>query len=307
MKNEAELAGAIAHEMIHINQKHIVNELNIKGKSGGVMAGMGKLVGGAGETFQVAFAQAVDNAMNVLFKNGYHQTDELEADTMGVMLCAETGYEPHALVELFHRMDTSEKEVSADDRGVIASIELAKGSGKKPGEIEKSRGFIEGATKLIKRGVGSVAEGVGSVAGAVGDTAIVSGATGLVKKGVGAIGDTAIVSGATGLVKKGVGTVAEGVGSVAGAIGDTTIVSGATGLVKKGVVTVIGTVDSTVKAVTASKITTIAKITNVSYLKQLHPPFDKRIKWIENTIESQGLEGETYRTGKGRFIEYTKG
>ena len=310
MKNEAELAGAIAHEMIHINQKHIVKELKIRGKSGGPMATMGKLIGGAGETFQVAFSQAVDGAMNVLFKNGYQQTDELEADTMGVMLASASGYEPTALVDLFERIVASEKEISATDRGVIASMELAKGSGKKPGDkgYEKPKGLIAGTADMLKRGVGSVAEGVGSVAGAVGDTTIVSGATGMVKKGVTAVGDTAIVSGATGMVKKGVG-----------AVGDTAIVKGTTGLVKQGVGTVVegvgtvagavvGTVDSTVQSVadTALKTTAIAKITNVSYLKQLHPPFNKRIEWIENTIESQGLAGGEYRTEKGRFVEYTK-
>jgi hypothetical protein len=218
--------------------------------------------------------------MNVLFKNGYQQTDELEADTMGVMLSSSTGYEPHALVDLFHRINNSEKEVSASDRGVIASIELAKGSGKKPGEkeSEKSVGLIGGAANLVKKGVGSVAKGVGKVVDVVEDTAIIGDATKLVKKGVSAVGDTTIVKGATGLVKKGVGTV-------------------------------VGTLDSTVKAVskTASKTTTLAKVTNVSYLKQLHPPFDKRIEWIENTIESQGLAGGKYRTEKGRFVEYTKG
>ena len=108
MENEAELAGAIAHEIMHISQKHIVKELNIKGKSGSTEASFGKMVGGGGETMQVAFTQAVDNAMNVLFQNGYAQKDEREADSLGIVLAASLGYDPGALANLFRRMEKSD-------------------------------------------------------------------------------------------------------------------------------------------------------------------------------------------------------
>ncbi|MDH5542875.1 MAG: M48 family metalloprotease [Nitrospinota bacterium] len=108
MENEAELAATIAHEITHISQKHIVKELNIRGKSGSSEASLGKLIGGGGETMTVAFTQAVDNAMNVLFQNGYAQKDEQEADTLGIMLAASLGYNPEALANLFRRMEKAE-------------------------------------------------------------------------------------------------------------------------------------------------------------------------------------------------------
>lgn len=104
MKDEAELAAVIAHEIAHISEKHIVNEFKIRGKDESTVSGVTRIVGGSGDSARVAFAQAVDKAMNVLLKTGFKHKDELDSDTVATLLLAQTGYDPTALIRYLKRI-----------------------------------------------------------------------------------------------------------------------------------------------------------------------------------------------------------
>jgi predicted Zn-dependent protease len=95
MQDEAELAGVLAHEMGHIVEKHVVKELNIKGTDTSAVSGLAHLIGGSTESARTAFSQAVDKALDMLFKNGYKREDEAQADR----------YEPMGLVKYFERLN----------------------------------------------------------------------------------------------------------------------------------------------------------------------------------------------------------
>ena len=105
MQDESELAGVIAHEMGHINGKHVVKELDIKATDGSAVSGLARLIGGGTETARLAFSKAVDKAMDTLFKTGYKRDDEIEADKGTVMLCAVGGYDPAGLMRYFERLN----------------------------------------------------------------------------------------------------------------------------------------------------------------------------------------------------------
>jgi predicted Zn-dependent protease len=107
VQDEAELAGILAHEMIHINEKHVVKELNIKATEDSAVSGMARLIGGSTETARLAFTQAVDKAMDVLFTTGYKREDEVQADTGTVGICALSGYDPSALARYFGRISAA--------------------------------------------------------------------------------------------------------------------------------------------------------------------------------------------------------
>ena len=77
--NEAQLAAVVAHEMIHIVQKHIVKELNIRGYESSAVSGLTHLIGGTTDTARVAFSKAVDETITILFERGYKKADEIEA------------------------------------------------------------------------------------------------------------------------------------------------------------------------------------------------------------------------------------
>ncbi len=72
IENEAQLAAVLGHEIGHIVKKHVVNELNIRGKDSSAMSGLAALVGGATNTLKVALTKALDQAVNILLKDGYN-------------------------------------------------------------------------------------------------------------------------------------------------------------------------------------------------------------------------------------------
>jgi predicted Zn-dependent protease len=105
MQDEAELAGVLAHEMGHIVEKHVVRELNIKGTEASAVSGLVHLIGGSTESARAAFSQAVDKALDTLFKDGYKREDETQADRDAVMFCALSGYEPNGLAKYFELLN----------------------------------------------------------------------------------------------------------------------------------------------------------------------------------------------------------
>jgi predicted Zn-dependent protease len=117
MQNEAELAGVLAHEMGHIIEKHVVKELGIKGTEASAVTGLAHIIGGSTESARTAFSQAVDKALDMLFKDGYKREDEMQADRDAVMFCALSGYEPAGLVRYFERLNAAKgKKTEVLDR-----------------------------------------------------------------------------------------------------------------------------------------------------------------------------------------------
>ncbi len=98
MGDEAELAGVLAHEIAHISERHIVRELQLRGKDKSSAASLAVLIGGASETAGVAFNQAVDKAMEILFRDGYRREDEIQADRLATITAALAGYDPSAFL-----------------------------------------------------------------------------------------------------------------------------------------------------------------------------------------------------------------
>ena len=106
MQDESELAGVLAHEIGHVVEKHAVKELNIKGQDTSSVSGLAMLIGGSSESARLAFAQAVDKALDLLFKDGYKREDEIQADRDAVLFCAFSGYAPTGLSRYFERINT---------------------------------------------------------------------------------------------------------------------------------------------------------------------------------------------------------
>ncbi len=115
MQDESELAGVLAHEMGHIVEKHAVRELGIKGTESSAVSGLAHLIGGSTESARTAFSQAVDKALDMLFKDGYKREDESQADKDAVIFCALSGYEPTGLVKYFERL----KDQKGKNTGVL--------------------------------------------------------------------------------------------------------------------------------------------------------------------------------------------
>lgn len=112
MRDESELAAVLAHEIAHVDQRHIVRALDIQAT--GSDAGLAQLMGGASETTRVVFGQAVDQALAILFEQGLEQRDELEADAQGTILLASAGYDPVALRRYLDRVHANRSDRHAE-------------------------------------------------------------------------------------------------------------------------------------------------------------------------------------------------
>lgn len=97
MADEAELAAALAHEIAHVELKHIVKAMNISGND----AGMSAIFSSIADPLRTVFDESVDRAMAILFQEGLDQVDELASDQYAVSLLALSGYDTRALEEYF--------------------------------------------------------------------------------------------------------------------------------------------------------------------------------------------------------------
>ena len=97
MRNESELAGVLAHEIAHVVRKHHIEALqkSMRDQAVGDMQQYFHPVGGgiAGQ-----FTAALLTAGKNLYTQGLNQDDEYEADRMGVVIAARSGYSPFGLV-----------------------------------------------------------------------------------------------------------------------------------------------------------------------------------------------------------------
>ena len=114
MKTEAELAAVLAHEIGHINNKHILKELPPPRETGGIVNTLAALLVAQGTVVSSAFTEVVNQASEMLFSKGYKKEDEYDADKSAVFYTAETGYTPRGLFDFVKRMkDFQEKDRKA--------------------------------------------------------------------------------------------------------------------------------------------------------------------------------------------------
>ncbi len=119
MKNEAQLVGVLCHEIAHINRKHVVRKLNIRGKDGSVVSGLSAAIGGGTSTARAAMAKMVDQALSLLLDEGIGKQEELEADADGVEMMATLGYDWKSYQQFIaglNSMTLSKTHPSVDER-----------------------------------------------------------------------------------------------------------------------------------------------------------------------------------------------
>ena len=90
MKNEAELAGVLAHEIVHVAEEHTIDAL----KKNTVKTAAAEEAAGAAGGLMTFLANA---AYNNIVDNAYSRGDETDADTKGVALIDKAGYAPQGL------------------------------------------------------------------------------------------------------------------------------------------------------------------------------------------------------------------
>jgi predicted Zn-dependent protease len=97
MRSESELAGVLAHEIAHVVRRHHIEALQ-KALRGEAVGDMQKYFNIGGGGLGGKFAAALLSAGKTLYTKGLDQGDEYEADRMGVVIAARSGYSPYGLV-----------------------------------------------------------------------------------------------------------------------------------------------------------------------------------------------------------------
>jgi predicted Zn-dependent protease len=110
IRNEAELADVLAHEIIHVTERHTINAIR---KSKGIDA--------VAQSSRSQFVSAItDRAYEAVLENSFDRGDEVDADKAGVTLANRAGYAPTGLAAFLTRLGERNKELK-ERSGMFAS------------------------------------------------------------------------------------------------------------------------------------------------------------------------------------------
>ena len=109
MASEAELAGVLAHEIMHVVRKH-----HLKAIQKGALAGLGSQAASAAFNDMNAEAKQKLVAFGTeMYSRGLDKGDELEADRLGVVIAARVGYDPYGLPAVLQTLQSANPSDSA--------------------------------------------------------------------------------------------------------------------------------------------------------------------------------------------------
>lgn len=108
MESEADLAGVLAHEVAHVDQKHVLDEI----RRSSVMKSVSDEAALSG-----AILDAIAELGTSMLFTGLSREDEMEADSLGILYATATGYRPGGLADFLRRLveaETGEHEGVAE-------------------------------------------------------------------------------------------------------------------------------------------------------------------------------------------------
>jgi len=105
-KNEAELAGVMAHEMSHVYMQHSAKQA-VKNQKIGLLAGLaGAVLGATTGGFVGQLSQMGVQFGTGLITQKFSRDDESQADAVGAIILYKAGYNPQAMADFFKTLET---------------------------------------------------------------------------------------------------------------------------------------------------------------------------------------------------------
>lgn len=105
MRNEAELAGVLAHEIAHVLKRHHLVAIQKNAKTGLAADLMSMAVDNSSSQYGEWKKKAL-SASTELYARGLDKGDEFEADRLGVVIAARAGYDPYGLPSVLQALDS---------------------------------------------------------------------------------------------------------------------------------------------------------------------------------------------------------
>jgi Zn-dependent protease with chaperone function len=113
IQNEAELATVLAHEIIHVTEKHTIRGIQ---KSKSIQLGTDETLSGNAALLN----RVADGVYLDIIEKGFGRTEENESDEKGVVIANTVGYSPQGLVSFLTRLQERNKDAK-EKRGLFAS------------------------------------------------------------------------------------------------------------------------------------------------------------------------------------------
>jgi predicted Zn-dependent protease len=104
LKNEAELAGVLAHEVAHVTQKHMLKTL----QRSSILANVTEFSMSAMNKDPQLFSNVIDATTDMLFEKGLDKELEFEADTYGIEYAYRAGYHPNGFRDYLATLQSQE-------------------------------------------------------------------------------------------------------------------------------------------------------------------------------------------------------
>jgi predicted Zn-dependent protease len=112
MKDESELAGVLAHEIVHVAEEHTIDAL----KKNTLKSAAAEEVSGGNALIEFLANAAYNNILD----NAYSRGDEGAADTIGITLISKAGYAPQGLGAFLTTLAERNKSAT-EKRGLFSS------------------------------------------------------------------------------------------------------------------------------------------------------------------------------------------
>ncbi len=103
VNDESELAGVMAHEIIHVDRRHSIQQMHRGGFLPGLLRLPGQIVGAFSPAIGSILLAPVDSTAAACDAN-YSRSHEKEADKDGVVLAAKASYDPNGLTKLLENL-----------------------------------------------------------------------------------------------------------------------------------------------------------------------------------------------------------
>lgn len=99
LQTEAQLAGVLSHEMGHVIERHSSQQMAKSQLGNTFVVAVGAAANSQGRSGQID-PLVIASVVNQMFQLRYSRHDESEADTWGLKLMEEAGYDPRAMIQV---------------------------------------------------------------------------------------------------------------------------------------------------------------------------------------------------------------